>query len=542
MFFFLLGMLAHMRSSEDDAPFGWLVLAWLLYLVATLAKPSAAGGVVIFSIYDYFWSNIKVGRIPLRNLPYAVIGALGSYVVREAHIAIDGLADPVSTNRFEVAKLMAWVFWDYTTSFFAPLDLNVLYLYPRNDIDSGGVRIALGAIIILGSLALAGWLFVKRKMQRQGNKPLILFAIVWVWIFMLPVSNLVPLSIQRADRYMYFPSIMLFALVGVGFMKLWTWRQRPEERYALIAGLALIIGFFAALTIERNNVWNNSRTLWADHLDEHPNSLTGDLNYGLYFINTGDDATATPIFDHLLSNHPNNYKANFYRGQIAERANDLPAVVLYFEQARSIDPDEAQLEDNLARAYFELAVGAARDQNYGLVGENLAQGMRFDLAETEINLAGARLQIAEAAARNGDYAITEEFLASAAAMDLAGFELLDDMGITTFQIGLAAFNNGDFELALDYYNRSLETVPEDQRHIVYNNIGFTHFNRNDYPTAIENYTIALEIQPDYVRAMTNLGNAHAAVGDNAAAEAAFQSALAIESNNEAALQGMEQLP
>jgi Tfp pilus assembly protein PilF len=42
--------------------------------------------------------------------------------------------------------------------------------------------------------------------------------------------------------------------------------------------------------------------------------------------------------------------------------------------------------------------------------------------------------------------------------------------------------------------------------------------------------------------MTNLGNAEAATGNNDAAAAAFQRALDIEPNNEAALQGMEQLP
>jgi hypothetical protein len=202
MFFFLLGMLAHMRSSEDDASFGWLVLAWFLYLIATLAKPSAAGAVVIFSVYDYFWSTIKRWHIPLRNLPYAVIGAFGSWVVREAHIAIDGLSAPASENRFEVVKLMAWVFWDYTTSLFAPVSLDALYLYPLRDINSGGVRIVLGAAIILGSILVGGWLLFAHLTGRRQGRPIILFTIIWVWMFMLPVSNLVPLSIQRADRYM----------------------------------------------------------------------------------------------------------------------------------------------------------------------------------------------------------------------------------------------------------------------------------------------------------------------------------------------------
>jgi tetratricopeptide (TPR) repeat protein len=78
--------------------------------------------------------------------------------------------------------------------------------------------------------------------------------------------------------------------------------------------------------------------------------------------------------------------------------------------------------------------------------------------------------------------------------------------------------------------------------VVYNNIGFTYFNLGDYETAIENYQIALTIQPDYVRAMTNLGNAEAALGKTDAARAAFQRALDIDPQNEAAQQGMERLP
>jgi tetratricopeptide (TPR) repeat protein len=170
--------------------------------------------------------------------------------------------------------------------------------------------------------------------------------------------------------------------------------------------------------------------------------------------------------------------------------------------------------------------------------------MGYDLAElgVEANLASAYLRIAEGAARNGDYALSERFLSSAAEMDLDAFGQRDSLGISIFQVGLAAFNNGDFEVALTYYDRAIDIVPDDQRHVVYNNIGFTYFNLENYEAAIENYNTALSIQPDYVRAITNLGNAQAAIGDHDSAAATFQRALDIEPQNEAARLGMEQLP
>lgn len=40
------------------------------------------------------------------------------------------------------------------------------------------------------------------------------FWYLWFWIWLMPVSNIIPIPVYYADRYMYIPAIAVFVLFG----------------------------------------------------------------------------------------------------------------------------------------------------------------------------------------------------------------------------------------------------------------------------------------------------------------------------------------
>jgi superkiller protein 3 len=82
-----------------------------------------------------------------------------------------------------------------------------------------------------------------------------------------------------------------------------------------------------------------------------------------------------------------------------------------------------------------------------------------------------------------------------------------------FQQGYAYNNKGDYDKAIEYYNKAIELNPDYA--VAYYNLGNVYNNKGDYGKAIEYYNKAIEyynkaieLNPDSVDAYNNLGIAY----------------------------------
>jgi hypothetical protein len=75
--------------------------------------------------------------------------------------------------------------------------------------------------VALAAAAAFGWLAVGWRVWRtRAGYPLVALGAVTSLVFLLPVLNLTPLTTLMNDRYLYLPSIPLFALAAAGFERL----------------------------------------------------------------------------------------------------------------------------------------------------------------------------------------------------------------------------------------------------------------------------------------------------------------------------------
>jgi 4-amino-4-deoxy-L-arabinose transferase-like glycosyltransferase len=88
--------------------------------------------------------------------------------------------------------------------------------------------------------------------------------------------------------------------------------------------------------------------------------------------------------------------------------------------------------------------------------------------------------------------------------------------------------------------------PLDERHLAQEanllvNTGSLQFDQRDYSAALQEYTAALALRPDHAMAHLGAGSAHEAMGETAAAEAAYRRALGFNRRLEAAREGLRRL-
>jgi len=230
------------------------------------------------------------------------------------------------------------VFWRYMSNLFAPTNLSLFYNWPSISSDFAWYHIALSAATICASLGLAIFMFIKRK-------DLLCYFLIF-WVLMIPYLNLVYFGIWVANRYIYFSSFFMLAMVSTVSLPL------LESKSKLIRGaiIFLLVAFCIFNISNRSKyirVWENDETLWtyeADLPNPRPEAFENLANY-YYTIGRQDIELRNICFskvEELIET------ARYKLGN-SPRDNPSPALyrMLFLDALMSIvrnDPYDEQLE------------------------------------------------------------------------------------------------------------------------------------------------------------------------------------------------------
>ena len=185
------------------------------------------------------------------------------------------------------------------------------------------------------SLVIVGGVLAYGFLQLSRDK-LMALAIFSYFVFLLPVSQLIPHHELLADHYLYLP-IMSFGL----FVSLWVKRLGNsgvinQKALYFIAGVVIVI--LSVMTVMQNRTWQNERTLWASNYKAVPNSPRAALNLGNTYQDT-EPEKAEELFKRALTLNPSTV--------IKEQLYDRLAVVLLNQS--KFDEAEFYVADVLRR-------------------------------------------------------------------------------------------------------------------------------------------------------------------------------------------------
>jgi tetratricopeptide (TPR) repeat protein len=212
--------------------------------------------------------------------------------------------------------------------------------------------------VLAGTLMLIGWLAGTIVAARRA--PVVAWAMAWVLVMYLPVSNVVPLTqFFVAERYLYVPSfgVCLLAALALDALR----RARPAALQAVaIAAAVVLVGAGAIRSVARTRDWRDDLTLWSASVAAIPDASSkahGQL--GLALSNAGRGAESIPHFERALALGPEFADLHNNLGLELVRIGRADLAVPHFRRALELWPGNPLVHFNLGTAL--LRTGAREE-------------------------------------------------------------------------------------------------------------------------------------------------------------------------------------
>ncbi|MDD5436294.1 MAG: tetratricopeptide repeat protein [Candidatus Omnitrophica bacterium] len=261
-----------------------MIILAALYFLACLSKEQAIALPAAFLLYDI----LICGGNPFKRLwrLYLYLFLAGLTYLAWRHCFIGHTAQSVYLDGGFLPAMM--------TMFKVGVKYLLILAYPQRLLaDYSGILPLKSFIdwhlwLYAGILALfAALVFKSRKRWPVGS-----FGLCWIVIFLLPVSNLVPMKQYMAERFLYLPIAGFAVAMGAGLL---FFRKHTSKIAAASVAIFILTGY-GVRSEHRVNVWRNDYTLFAATVQDTPAyAVRPRINLLTVMLNNGEFEKALPI-------------------------------------------------------------------------------------------------------------------------------------------------------------------------------------------------------------------------------------------------------
>jgi hypothetical protein len=307
---------------------GWGGLAAALgwFLLAAFSKESAVPfALVVFLLFQGFhrlpWRRSARLTLPFLGVALFYVGWRQLVIGRVSQCGpLSGTYGQTLIDMFPVAPEYLRLLWGIPPFC---VDYNYLVSEPPCPFLSGGV---LGGLFLMGlCVGLAVWLWWRPRWRLAA------FGLAWLGLFLLPVSNLIPMMQYMAERFLYLPMMGFLLALGGVFLN----SSRPR----LVAAIAAaVVGVWTAASANRAGIWRDPVTLYVGTALEHPGIRRAQENAAWAIVHR------LPQMEPLFPDYRKTGSERMADSLTAEQAKTIIATL---QEARRLFPDEALLSTDL---------------------------------------------------------------------------------------------------------------------------------------------------------------------------------------------------
>jgi len=204
------------------------------------------------------------------------------------------------------------------------------------------------------------------------NKNIAAFGIMFFLFSISLLSNIfITIGVHYAERLLYYPLLGFCIAAIYGLFKLLKAPVKSRDSLKVsfqksklpIIILASYVIVCSVLTILRNQVWENSYTLYAADIIKAPLSAKLNYHYGLELAKKGLDnktandkkflSSAKAQFQKALSIHPNYADAHSQLGLAYYRDGAKTDAMKSYEKSLNLNKNNAKVYSNMGIIYFE---------------------------------------------------------------------------------------------------------------------------------------------------------------------------------------------
>jgi uncharacterized membrane protein len=178
-----------------------------------------------------------------------------------------------------------------------PVNLSADYPVPHISSMVDGDFVFSGIVMLLFALSVV----LVSKRSRTAS-----FGLLWFLIFVLPVSNVIPItSHYMAERYLYAPSIGYCLFAGVTLTAFYRHKVRVMQERSQKRTVLLLLVIFLALSVHadwrRNRDWESDDTIWAKTVIQQPESPVAHNNFGVFLQTQGKTQEAIRHYQRAIA-------------------------------------------------------------------------------------------------------------------------------------------------------------------------------------------------------------------------------------------------
>lgn len=318
--FMVFGLGALLLATSKRQSLG---LQLLLLFLSMLAKETGLLFVLTWWLYYFWFSKRQVAKASL-----VVMLAVSGYLLLRFQVAGVGMVD---TQISQIASLshnqrllqVPYVVGYYLYKLVWPVNLSVFQFW----IMPPAIELWL---VLLGVAMAGGWhwrrLWLSAKSAKLKEVRLTSFFITWIVAGLLFHSQIWPLYLTVADRWVYFTSAGI-----VGLLSLWS-RDSRCTRSIVTVILALVVSLYALLSFNRGQNWQDSLTLFTTDLPKRQQHYFLQNMLASWYLDQGELDQARQLLELSVEQFP--FVGNLSNLAIVEaRQGRFQSAYRLFEQA-----------------------------------------------------------------------------------------------------------------------------------------------------------------------------------------------------------------
>ena len=272
-FFFILSLIAYYKYDNIRSNIKYLLLSFVLFILACMSKGMAVSLSVILILIDYYKNKGINKNLLLEKIPFFIVSIVFGVIAIKAQAAADGFYNLSNYTIIQKLFFPFYAVFFYFQKMVFPVNLAIIYPYPTQLT----IEYFIAPIILI---AIAAITFIYRKRSKRY-----IFGLLFFGACIAPVIQILPVGQAIAsDRYFYVSSIGLFFLIAEEFYFLITDRFKKNFNYqAILIIVGIIFSVFLIYnTTSRIKVWKNTFTLWTDLAETNPSIDKAWYGAGLY--------------------------------------------------------------------------------------------------------------------------------------------------------------------------------------------------------------------------------------------------------------------
>ncbi len=352
--FSLAAMILYLRSKEMPGPrrmifYGTSVFAFLL---AVFSKESAIVLPLLLVLFDFYFDHIPGGfwqRLKSSYLGYGGAGLFYLWVWAAVFPSQNELLTFQGQTAFTNFLTMAKVFGIYLFWLFFPVGIHATVP------DASLAEFSLFSLKVLGSLiviVLSLYYAFRARNRFQAAS----YFIIWFFVALLPIANIIPIQNIMAGRYLYFPMVG-FSLLAAFFygrladFKVQGVRQGFMKRAAVLLSAGLIL-VYCAVSVLRTMAWKNNDVFFLDLEKYYPHKAWIHKGLGSYYLQGGKYQQALAEYQLAKECDPADLESYGQSGYIYYLNGAFDKAAQEFSYVLERDPKNRDIRFNLCLTRF----------------------------------------------------------------------------------------------------------------------------------------------------------------------------------------------